>query len=174
MDIRVGGEKGWFKFAAALHHAGRTDLSAELNRSLRTAAGIVIREIERTTDDYMPSGYERAFAASLKLKPEIRLVSSHRATIVGVGVSRAKGRDVERLNEGILRKPVFGRYRTIKHTRTTKSGRSLTAGSAYKNPWAPQRIRVGWFSEPFERSRPAVLAEFDAAVARVAKKIERA
>jgi hypothetical protein len=162
VQIQVSGHRDLFSFATALREAGAKGLSAELNRGLRDAAQVVIREIERTTDDYMPSGYEGVFASSLKLKPEVRVVSSHRITIVGVGVSRAKGRDVEKLNAGILRKPVFGRYRTLKN------------GSAKKNPWAAQRIRAGWFSNPFERSRPAVLREIDAAVARVVKKIERA
>lgn len=163
MDIRVGGiQRDLFSFATALKAAGSGGLSRELDRGLRDAAIEVIKAIERTTDDYMPSGYERPFASSLKLTSQIRLVSSHRATIVGVGVSRAKGRDVEKLNAGILRKPVFGR------------SRRLANGGSYRNPWAAQRIRVGWFSEPFDGARPAALKQIEAAWNRVADKIERA
>lgn len=163
MDIRVIGiQRDLFSLATALREAGNGGLSRELDTGIRLAARDVIREIERTTDDYMPSGYERAFASSLKLTPQIRLVSSHRATIVGVGVSRAKGRDVEKLNAGVLRKPVFGRSRRLKN------------GGSYRNPWESQRIRVGWFSEPFERARPAALKQIEAAWNRVADKIERA
>lgn len=162
MEIRVDGHRDLFSFATALR-AGSKALSGELDRGLRKAAQIVADEVLGDPRSQMPSGYRDDFTRSLEVKPEVRLVSSHRISVVGVGASRVKGRDVEKLNAGILRKPVFGRYRTLK------------SGSAKKNPWAAQRIRAGWWDIPVDRATPAALRAIEASVAGVVKKInERA
>lgn len=177
MEFKVNGLSGdLFSFATALKNAGATGLSRELDRGLRDAAAVVHREIEQHTGDYMPSGFDAPFKASLDLKTQQRAVSAHRVTIVGIGRSRSEGRDVVKMDAGILRHPVFGRYRVQRRRNAvtkTVNGKSLTieASSAYKNPWVAQKIRAGWFSEPFERARHAALKQIDAAVARVAKKI---
>lgn len=179
MEIRVNGlSRDLFSFATALTAAGEKGLSRELDRGLRDAAQIVIREVERTTDDYMPSGYEQPFKSSLDLKVQQRAVSAHRVTIVGIGRSKAKGRDVRALDEGRLRHPVYGRYRVQRRRNAvtkTVSGKQLTiaASSAYKNPWVEQRIPAGWFSTPFERARPAALKEIQAAMDRTVDKINK-
>jgi hypothetical protein len=161
VQIQVSGSRDLFSFATALR-AGSKALGTELDRGLRQAAQIVAVEVLDDPHAQMPSGYRDDFTRSLVVKPEVRLVSSHRISVVGRGVSRAKGRDVQALNRGVLRKPVFGRYRTLK------------SGSAKRNPWAAQRIRPGWWDDPVDRARPAALRAIDAAVARVVKKIERA
>lgn len=164
MDLRVSGYRDLFSFATALR-TGSRELSGELDRGLRDAAQIVADEVLGDPHSMMPSdgGYRSDFTASLQVKPEVRLVSSHRISVVGRGVSRAKGRDVEKLNAGILRKPVFGR------------SRRLANGGSYRNPWASQRIRAGWWDIPVDRATPAALKAIEAAVARVVKKInERA
>lgn len=174
MEIRVSGHRDLVHFATALRR-GSKELSGELDRGLRRAAQIVADEVLDDPHTQMPSGYRDDFTRSLEVKPEVRLVSSHRISIVGRGASRAKGRDVQKLNAGILRKPVFGRYRTIKRDGISKSGKPLRAGSAYKNPWAPQRIRAGWWDDPVNRARPRAVKAIQASVDDVVKKInERA
>lgn len=175
MDIRVGSmHRDLFSLATALQ-AGSKALSGRLTRGLRNAAQIVADEVLDDPHTQMPSGYRPAFTRSLEVKPEVRLVSSHRISVVGRGASRAKGRDVQALNRGILRKPVFGRFRTIKRDGVSKSGKPLRAGSAYKNPWAEQRIRAGWWDDPVNRARPKAIAAIQASVDDVVKQInERA
>lgn len=161
MEFRVNGLSGdLFSFATALRAAGQTGLSRELDRGLRDAAAVVAREI--VADDRtgrFPDRYARTFDADLDVKPQIRAVAGHRISVVGVGKSGPRGRDVVALNRGVLRHPVFGR-----------SGRRKS-GSSYRRPWVAQRVGAGWFSDPFERARPAALKAIDEAVGRVAKKI---
>lgn len=162
MEIRVSGHRDLFSFATALH-SGSRELYGSVTRGLRNAAQIVADEVLDDPHAQMPSGYRQAFTRSLEVKPEVRLVSSHRISVVGRGASRAKGRDVEKLNQGILRKPVFGRSRRLKN------------GGSYKNPWAEQRIRAGWWDDPVKRATPRALAAIQASVDDVTKKInERA
>ena len=164
MGIRVdvSGSRDLARFAHALHQAGKTDLSAELNRGLRAAGKDVITEVRRHTDDYMPAGYEKTFTGSLKLETQVQLIKNNRVSVVGFGLGRSRRRDAVRLDEGELRHPVYGRRRRL------KSGRNKA------NPWAVQRIRPGWFSEPAMRALPQVRRQIDDAVGRVAAKIERA
>lgn len=150
MEIKVSGSADLFSFAAALHHAGAKDLSAELGRGLRSAADIVVVEIKKPHGAYFPGAYARTFDSDLSVKPEVRAVSANRITVVAVGKSGPKGRDVRALNAGRLRHPVFGRRRS---------------------PWVTQVVRPGWFSDPVERATPAALRAIDAAMGRVAAKI---
>lgn len=177
MEFRVDGLSGdLFSFATALRAAGQTGLSRELDRGLRDAGQVVAKEIERDPDRFMPSGYERAFAGSLRTKVEQKTVSAHRVTVVAWAVSRAKGRDVRALDEGRLRHPVFGRYRVQRRRNAvtkTVGGKPITiaASSAYKNPWVEQRIEAGFFTKPFERAKPAALDKMQDAWDRVATKV---
>lgn len=161
MEFQVNGLAGdLFSFATALRAAGNGGLSRELDRGLRDAAVIVAREVQ--ADDRtgrFPDAYARVFDADLDVKPQIRAVSGHRISVVGVGESGPKGRDVVALNRGTLRHPVFGR-----------SGRRKS-GSSYRRPWVAQRVGAGWFSDPFERARPAALGKIQDAWDRVATKV---
>lgn len=163
MEIQVRGlSRDLFSFATALTVAGEKGLLRELDVGLRGAANVVAHEIE--SDDRnarFPDNYARTFNADLSVKPQVRAVSAHRISIVAVGKSGPKGRDVKALDAGRLRKPVFGRSRRLKN------------GGSYKNPWVLQQIGAGWFSDPFERARPAALAQIQAAVDRTADKINR-
>lgn len=158
LTISVGGVSELDKLAARLQQAGRRDLSRELGRAIRQAAGHVEDEVRDAVPAYMPRGYEDVFRASLRFTTEIRLKGSadHRITIK----ARAKGakghdRQIPALERGSLRHPVFARGR-----------RSTWI-------WAAQRIRPRFFTEPALRTRRTVRRDIEAAMHRVAVKIEK-
>ncbi len=164
LDIRITGGDKLRAVADALHAQGvrRGGLGRELDRGLREAAKDVETEVRRHTDDYMPRGYERVFRASLEFRTRIRTAYEHRVTVTATGRGRSRERDLERMNDGVLRHPVYGR------------SRRLRGGKRVPNPWVEQRIRSRWFDEPAQRAAPAAAKRMSEALERVADKIERA
>jgi hypothetical protein len=167
LSISVTGAGDFHKLAAALHQAARKDLALELDRGLRKSTNDMADAITAKSDDYMPEGYERVFKASLHYKTEVRNTYDHRITLV-VKARGAKGHDrqVEQLERGEFRAPNWGRWRK---RRGINRGRHKL-----RNQWHTQRVRARFATEPAEGARPAVIANIDAAMARVINKIEKA
>ncbi|WP_020525832.1 hypothetical protein [Catelliglobosispora koreensis] len=164
MSLAVGirGERGLFDMAKALREAGEKDLAAELSRGIRKAATSVEREVRRSTDTYMPKGFEKTFASSLRSKVQVRLSRDRRISIEFIGLGKARERDLASMERGRLRHPVYGRYRR------------LSDGTRMTNPWVTQQIRPGWASEPARRAAPKAAKDIGDAMGKVAAKIERA
>lgn len=167
LQVTVSGAGDFHRLARALHQAARKDLAQELDRGLRKSTGDMAAAITAKSDDYMPQGYERVFKAALYYKTEVRNTFDHRITLV-VKARGEKGHDrqVEDLERGKLRAPNWGRHRA---RRGINRGRHKL-----RNQWHTQRVRAHFATEPAEGARPAVIANIDAAMARVVDKIEKA
>lgn len=167
LRVAVTGAVDFHRLAAALHQAARKDLATELDRGLRKSSGDMADAITAKSDDYMPQGYERVFKASLHFKTEVRNTYDHRITLV-VSAAGAMGHDrqVRQLEAGEFRAPNWGRWRK---RRGINRGRHKL-----RNKWHTQRVRAHFATEPAEGARPAVIANIDAAMARVVNKIEKA
>lgn len=167
LSISVSGAGDFHKLAVALHQAARKDLAQELDRGLRKSTRDVSDAITAKSDDYMPQGYEQVFKASLYYKTEIKNMFDHRITLV-VKARGAMGHDrqVQQLERGEFRAPNWGRWRK---RRGINRGRHKL-----RNQWHTQRVRAHFATEPAEGARPAVIANIDAAMARVVDKIEKA
>ena len=75
-------------------------------------------------------------------------------TIVAWGKGRTSRRDVERLNTGTLKHPVFGRERALPAGgRYAKKPQNIVGGK-YRNPWSTTKIRPGFFSNPVRLHGP--------------------
>jgi hypothetical protein len=90
----------------------------------------------------LPSGYATVMAADVRVSTSVRL--SGRDPVVGVKVwAPGKGggthRDVEAIDAGVLRHPLFG-----------DRGR-----------WYAQVVRPSFASEPFQDAKPAILDELE-------------
>lgn len=167
LEIEISGAGDFYRLAAALHHAARKDLAAQLDRSLRKSTGDMSDAITAKSDDYMPQGYEEVFKRSLYYKTEVRNTVEHRITLV-VKARGVKGHDrqVRELERGEFRATNWGRWRK---RRGINRGRHKI-----RNKWHTQRVRVHFATEPAEGARPVVIANIDAAMARVVDKIEKA
>ena len=145
--------------AYALREAGETGLKRELDKALNDAAQPVARVIGREDHlkAFMPDRYARVLAPDLKVtvrkrsagdNPGVSIVAS--APTVGGSPSR-RGRNIPRLNRGILAHPVFGN----------------------RDHWEYQSDGVtrGFFDRPVEAGRPVVRRQIEDALARVRAKI---
>lgn len=157
--MRLTGQQGFYRLAHNLHAAGKTGLKRELDKASRKAGQEVEREVRAHTRDYIPQKFESPFELALDTRIEVKLVQQRRISVVFWAMGKRKRRDIRRINEGILRHPVYGRTRRLKD------------GSLMVNPWVTQRIRPGLVSEPAKRAMPRALKHIEDAVARVVKQI---
>lgn len=161
--VDVRGQRKLFDLADALHDAAHRDLARELDKGMRQAGDVVAEEVEQHTDTYMPQGYEQVWARSLKVSKRLSNRGGRRISIVGRGTgARGNDRQASELEAGRFKRPVYGRYRTLKN------------GSRMQNQWVWQTVRPHWFTEPAERAVPRAVKKIDDAVGRVVSKIERA
>lgn len=141
------------RVAAAFHKAAAVDWDRELDRGLERAGEVVAEEIRESSAPYMPAGYEKVFAASMMTKVSVVRGAVRRATVaVRAFGRRGHDRQVEELERGRLKHPVFGRG----------------------NAWVWQKIRPGFVSEPAKRAAPEATREIDKAVKRIKDKIDGA
>lgn len=150
--VAVKGQLDLYKLAAAFRDAGRRDLGRKLDKGIRGAAKVIERHVRRSTDDYMPKGYERTFAGALKAKHEVRLLRGRRVSISFFATGKRRQRDLEAMEQGRLRHPVFGRTRRLR------------GGGRMANPWVTQRIRPRVIEEPAMRAQPEAVRTLDKAV----------
>lgn len=152
VDVNVSGHERFNKISAALHKAAAVDYDRELNRGLENAGEVIAKEIRTSSDPYMPAGYERTFANSMVTKVSLRLGRVKRAAIsVRAFGRRGHERQVEKLEQGMLKHPVFTR-----------------------SVWVWQKIRAGFVTEPAQRATPEATRELDKACKNITDKIERA
>lgn len=167
LELKVTGTDDLHALHRRLSDASRTDLVRQLNRGLRESADDVAEAITEHSDTYMPQGYEVIFRSSLRFKTQVRTAYETRISLIVKAIG-AKGHDrqVDKLEDGGLRAPNWGRHRA---RRGINRGRHKL-----RNPWHTQRIRAHFATEPAEDATPKVWQRIDAAAARVTKKIEGA
>lgn len=159
MSVKVSGQGSFAQFAVACYWAAKTGVDKEFKQGLTEAGKDIEDTVRKTTDDFMPKGYEQVFKARLRTRVSVRMVNDAGVTVSAYGLGRSGRRDVERLEQGILRHPVFGRWRE-------RRGRFRNRHKL-RNPWVAQKIKPGWFSVPVNTAAPAAFAKVDAAVGRV-------
>lgn len=138
-DFEVTGTQQFVSLAKALNAQGSAGkgLKRELMAEIKAAAKPMENEVRRDLPAYLPNRYAAVLAASLVVRPS----QSTRGSGAGLkltGYAKGKGRrrQVNAIEGGILRHPVFGNRKV----------------------WIAQKVRPGFWSIPMERSRdkPAV------------------
>jgi len=140
--------------ARNLRLVGADELRRELYKGIDDAAGPLARGLKDPAHlkPYMPDRYAAVLAADLA-------VTTSKRTGIDPGVfikarGRTKYRHVERIDQGLLRHPVYAdtdRPRPEWH-------------------WVAQDILAGFFTNPTERAAPAVRREIVAAMHRIAER----
>lgn len=151
MKISVLGKQDLDRLARQFRQAARVDLPKELDKGLIDAGDAIGHGIRDATDIYMPRGYETTFRRWLVIKATLQRGVRRGVSLVATAFGR-KGhpRQVEELERGQLRHPVFSR-----------------------KVWVWQRIRPRWFSEPAKFALPAAIRKLDQSMGRVADKLNR-
>jgi hypothetical protein len=113
--------------------------------------------VRESASEHLPDRYAAELVPSLRFRTNTAVSGSTvRVTVAVMATGRGgSARQVGDLEDGDLRHPVFGRRR--------KSGRP--------NPWAHQRVKPNFVSEPMTEAAPAVRKEIEAAVDRVLTQI---
>lgn len=134
----------------------------DIEREARGAVKGVVDEqlpglIKASAAAHVPSGYAHELVPALRVKTTTTLAASR-----GVGVTvtiyasgQGEHRDVEALNRGILKHPVFGRTR-------------LSRGELVASPWVTQRIPSGFADKTITAVRPKIVRGVDGALSRIA------
>lgn len=150
VDAFVRGHDGFNKLAAVCDKVDVRDYDRLLNEGLENAGEVVAKAIRTSSAPYMPAGYEEVFAASTVTKVSLVRRGLHRAAKVVVRAFGRRGheRQVEKLEKGMLKHPVFTR-----------------------SVWVWQKIRPGFVSEPAQRASGAAADEIDEACGKIADKI---
>lgn len=151
VHVGVKGKLDLYKLAAAFKKAGRTDLGKALDKGIRSAAKVIEKEVtaRKSTDVFIPKGFERDFNRSLKAKHEVKMIRGRSVSITFYATGKKELRKLEDFERGRFRHPVYGRYRRLKD------------GSRMRNPWVSQTITPGVVSIPALRAQPAAVRELE-------------
>jgi len=152
----------------ALRELGDKGLGQQLSRGLSRAVLPLRREIRAEAVTKMPSGYGPLLSKSLRFRQSTRTSRREGQVIERVyGDGKTERRDVIRLDQGILRHPVFGRTRPLKR-------HSVWRATSKRNPWVAQAVEKGFASATVERMQPEIATAMQAVLDEVADKIRRA
>lgn len=162
MDVRVSGALELRDLALRLRKAGQVDLLAEMRRGLSRGVKPLGPAIQASAarPGYLPSGYRPVMAKALRFRTSIKTQGREVSVTFAVTAEGASHlRKVGTIDDGILRHPVFGRYRYNKH------------GSRRRNEWVAQKVRAGFATEAFRRQADGIRRAVIEAMHEVSKKI---
>lgn len=157
MDIEIIGADALARLAAQIKVEAGKGVGPEMGRGLRKASAPVQRAI-RSEYRSLPAsgGYAAAFSKSLRFRTALR-AGARRAsfTLTTFADGTKARRDIEALEGGKLRHPVFGRSRAGKRK-----------GERSTNPWAVTAVRGSFHkrgtdgaADEAEREMAKVLAD---------------
>jgi hypothetical protein len=156
----VSGAEDFARLARRLQEAGETGLRRELREAVNDSVKPFEREVSAAEylKPYLPDPYAEVLSA------DMRVSTRQRASTVAYGIAvvlqgRLHKREVQRLNRGTLRHPVFGRP---DRTRKEWAWRTQTGG-----------MRPGFFDVAAEAAKPGIRDDIQAAMQRVSGKITR-
>jgi len=143
------GSRQLHNLARLLKESGDRELRKELLRGIRDSNKGTIRKVRANAEATLP---KRGGLAAKVARSKIATRSRVSGTNIGVKIRGTDPRvNLNRLDDGKLRHPVFGNRRN----------------------WAEQSVPRGWFSEPIRDDLPRILRDIHQVVAEVADKIQR-
>lgn len=143
LEVRVSGAAQLRKVAVGIRATGDKGLGRQMGRALAATTKPLQREIAAEAERVMPNrgGYRGLLSKSLRHKTSQR-TSARNSSIRLITYADGTGerRDVEALEAGRLRHPVFGRSRTVR-------GRGRVP-----NPWTVTKIKPGFHERGTENA----------------------
>ena len=134
MEFHIDGRARLHEVAKAVRATGNKGLGREMSRALAKTTIPIQTQIDAEAAKAMPvrGGYQAVLSKSLHHKTSQR-TGSRSATVRLITYADGTGerRDVESLEKGTLRHPVYGR------SRNTRAGR-------IPNPWTITKVRSGF------------------------------
>lgn len=153
-DLEIRGAKEAFVgMAKRLNDqgSGGRGLWKELNAEIKTAAQPMTDAMLRHLSAYLPDRYARALKGSFTVRvSRSTRGSSPGLKLIGTAKGRSKKRHISVINNGTLRKPVFGNTEV----------------------WVDQSVRPGFWTDTLAASREAPATAIRRAVQRTISKID--
>lgn len=151
MDLRVGGADELNRLARKLKEVGDKGLRKELYRGLQRATKPIRADVQRSLATRLPErgGLARKMSRA-RVTSKIRTANRNTRLTIQVSSPRGEDFDVQAMDRGRLRHPVFGR----------------------RGKWVTQQIPPGAVSEPLEAGADTARTEATAALSRVARQLE--
>lgn len=138
--------------ARRLKEVGDNELRKKLLRDIRAEAKPLTESIKRDIPDYLPHRGGAADAIQSTMKVGVRNRLSGKSIGIRLqGTGGRRRRNVEAIEKGILRHPVFGKRGT----------------------WANTSIRPGFFTKPIEADAPIVRESLVRVIEEIARRVER-
>ena len=149
LDVEILGAAELKELARRITVLGDKGLGREMGQALKRAATPVEKALKDEYDG-LPKrgGYSGTFSKSARYRTALRAAgrtASFRMTVFAEGAHQR--RDIDKLERGELRHPVFGRSR---------AGRS---GRRTSNPWAVTAVQGGYFRRGSDTAGPAAQRE---------------
>ena len=166
-QVSVSGGADLTAVRRQLRAAGDRQLSRRMSAGLQRAAKPLQPAVKASAARLLPSGYAPLMSRSVRVRAtarERRGAASVHLTVTAKG--KTEKRDVNRVNAGTLRHPVFGRTRKLRHHARHRA-------TSKANPWVAQRVRRGFVDRPVDRLGPDVEREMHAVVDWVADVITK-
>jgi len=174
MMVMVTGDAAFARFAAACEKAAGPSFGEHMDHALTKAGDDLGQAVVTASPIYMPSGYEGIFQTRVRAKSELIRPPSRGVTVIVYAGGRVGRRDVRRLEDGVLRHPVRGRFRALKAGGRYAKKPENIRGGVYINPWSVTRIRGGFFSKPVHYAAPRAFQRLDVAVGDVLEEVGKA
>lgn len=147
LTAKITGANNLERIARELKATGDKELRRELLRGIQKGAKPLKEAVKRSADLTLPQrgGLHKVVARS-KVSVRTRLAGGN----PGVTLRADSGHDINAMDRGRLRHPVFGDRRA----------------------WVTQQIKPGWWSLPIKAAAPAVRQNIEQAMESVIKKIK--
>ncbi len=148
IDVQVTGAEQLVRLSAAVKLYGDKELRKDMLRGLRAAAKPMVASIkEEALSDLPHTGGLNEWVAKSRISPRTRTTGKS----AGVRISGAKsGHDLEAINRGRVRHPVYGH-----------------------NRWVSETVSSGWWERGALREADVVRRDLLVAMEEVAAKIAR-
>lgn len=148
MSVEVRGGDELARLGRRLKQAGAGELRRELLREIRKTVKPTVAKIPAEARDILPRrGGLADIYAGHKISVRSNL-SERRASVMILSNSPGRLRDV---NNGRLRHPLFGD----------------------RSQWFPQRVPIGWFSQPIREDAPRIQLAVRRVMSDISSKISR-
>lgn len=161
LDVEILGSAELKRLAAQIKATGDKGLGTELGKAMREAGKPVERSIRAEYKGLPASGgYAGVFSKSLRFRTSLRTAArSASFRLLTFADGTHERRDINKLEAGQLRHPVFGRSR---------AGRK---GERIANPWAVTTVRGGFHKRGTDHAADEAEKQMDSVVADFAEKL---
>lgn len=167
MAARISGIPELRHVAELLKEQGKDKTFAgKLRKGFNKAVKPLKEEIIKTAPRYLPDRYANALRRKIRVSVSRRggTGSGARLHVKITARGRKDKRDIDRVDRGLLRHPVYGRHRFIRR-----------GGSRVRieNPWVGQRVKDGFVTNPVREMAGQIVDATQGVIASITHEIEK-